>query len=290
MADAFVEFWQPSHWRREYGYYDPKVYTKGYHRAQDIAGGDWGNRSVPALRAGRVVDTGFGVAIGYWVAVQVSRNRVDGYCHLYGPGRPAKGTDLGRGDSVSRLAHRNESPGSAWSGEHLHFIVTDSASGVPNASAWDTDPRPIIQAELASVAGGTARPFEPPIIIPEPEEDDMSWKLIPIDGNIHIQSQTTGLVKHVADSGDLDRLIRIRNTKNDSVESILKSTFIEADIPRLTPLFAAINPPPQVDHRLLAAEIVELLPDGSTLTAEEIADEFDRRARERLNATIRAAT
>ena len=173
VGDQFVEFWTPSHWRREYGYYDPKVYTKGYHRAQDIAGGDWGNRGVPALRAGRVVDTGFGVAIGYWVAVQVSRNRVDGYCHLYGPGRPARGTDLDRGDSVSRLAHKNESPGSAWSGEHLHFIVTDSAGGVPNASAWDTDPRPIILAELASTASGGAKPFEPELELPRETDEDM---------------------------------------------------------------------------------------------------------------------
>jgi hypothetical protein len=59
------------------------------------------------------------------------------------------------------MAREGENPGSAWSGQHLHFIVTTSASGVPNAASPDRDPAPIILAELAGAAGEGGEEFDP---------------------------------------------------------------------------------------------------------------------------------
>lgn len=159
-------FWSVDRWRREYGWrplpgQENPYRPKGYHRAQDIAA--WPG-AVPALRGGTVVGTGYGAAIGWWIAIQIAPGVVDGYCHLYGAGgMPADGTVFPKGGNLPRLARADEAHGSAWTGQHLHFIVTTSASGVPNAGLPDADPRPIILAELAQQAGEGGEEFDMPI-------------------------------------------------------------------------------------------------------------------------------
>lgn len=169
-AAQHASFWSEDRWRREYGWRPPAGQAnpykpKGYHRALDIAA--WVG-PVPALSAGIIADTGFGTGIGHWVAVQVDPGVFHGYCHLYGgAGLPKVGSFIGRGGDLPRLAQVGENPGSAWSGPHLHFIVTTSASGVPNAGSPDTDPAPIIRAELTGAAGEGGEEFNP---MPTPEE------------------------------------------------------------------------------------------------------------------------
>jgi hypothetical protein len=47
------------------------------------------------------------------------------------------------------MARINESPGTSWQGEHVHFVISDHPNGADSAYA-DFDPRPVISSTLAS--------------------------------------------------------------------------------------------------------------------------------------------
>lgn len=136
------------------------------HRAEDIAALG-GNLSVPALRGGRVAAHGQQSQVGYWFSIDAGNGRFDVYCHVFVGSRPAVGSVVNMGDVVTRMATHGEVTGTAWSGPHIHFVVSDHEAGATrNYNAYD--PRPIISATLAS------QPTQPQ---PEPgaqsEEDDM---------------------------------------------------------------------------------------------------------------------
>lgn len=157
MSTAFWrEFWSNPARRSQ-----PFVSNSGSdHRAEDIAASG-GNLTVPALRGGRVAAHGQQSQVGYWFSIDVGGGRFDVYCHVFVGRRPAVGAVVGIGDEITRMATFGEVTGSAWTGPHIHFVVSDHEAGATrNYNAFD--PRPIIAATLA------ASPSTP---TPEPEED-----------------------------------------------------------------------------------------------------------------------
>lgn len=152
MNGYWKDFWG-SRWRRSNPYGAPgptSVYTKGYHRGEDIANG--GNTAdVPTLRAGEVIDSGRSGVIGHWLCVlpDGAPDERDIYCHMYEPSTIESG-HVSAGDILGRTAGWGESPGSGWSGPHLHFVVSNRSDGGYNTSRADYDPNPRIDAALAA--------------------------------------------------------------------------------------------------------------------------------------------
>ena len=152
MSEYWRDFWG-SRWRRSNPYGTPgptSIYTKGYHRGEDIANG--GNTAdVPALRAGEIIDSGRSGVIGHWLCVQPdgAPDERDIYCHMYEPSTIESGR-VQAGDILGRTAGWGESPGSGWSGPHLHFVVSNRSDGGYNTSRPDYDPNPRINAALAA--------------------------------------------------------------------------------------------------------------------------------------------
>uniref|UniRef100_UPI00055C12C7 M23 family metallopeptidase n=1 Tax=Microbacterium sp. B24 TaxID=95616 RepID=UPI00055C12C7 len=130
------------------------VYTKGYHRGEDIANNAQ-VADIPALRSGEVIDSGRSSVIGFWVCIKpdADPSRRDIYCHMFEPSAKRSGR-VNAGDIIGRMATWGESPGTGWTGPHLHFVVSDLSDGGHNTSRADFDPRPIITAALAN--GGNA--------------------------------------------------------------------------------------------------------------------------------------
>lgn len=187
-------FWDENRWTRPYGYRpgpdEDNPYTLGFHIGQDIAGADWFG-PVPALRAGVVVDSGRGSAIGGYVVVQVG-TVFDTYCHLNSSNLPAKGASIRPGDPVAPLA-RSLSPsagtnytGSASTGPHLHFVVSTYRDTAYNPrSGSPIDPRPIIRSIISgSAASGGATPF--------PQEADMPLSSDDLRALMNYQIQREG--------------------------------------------------------------------------------------------------
>ncbi|WP_036321827.1 M23 family metallopeptidase [Microbacterium sp. B24] len=152
----WTDFWGAS-WRRTNPYGTPgsrAVYTKGYHRGEDIANNGQ-VADIPALRSGEVIDSGRSSVIGFWVCIKpdADPSRRDIYCHMFEPSAKRSGR-VNAGDIIGRMATWGESPGTGWTGPHLHFVVSDLSDGGHNTSRADFDPRPIITAALAN--GGNA--------------------------------------------------------------------------------------------------------------------------------------
>lgn len=132
------------------------VYTKGYHRGEDIA--NYGaTADVPALRAGEIIDHGRSTMIGYWVCVRpdADPSKRDIYCHMYEKTVQKSGR-VDQGEIFGRTAGYRENPGKGWIGPHLHFVVSNLSDGGHNTARADYDPRPIISSALAGSAGSPA--------------------------------------------------------------------------------------------------------------------------------------
>lgn len=141
------DFWgDPSRRTNPYGT-ESSLYAKGYHRGEDIAPQN-GNLDIPALRAGVVEAVGQFTYTGYHIAVDVGGGRFDIYCHVYSGRLPAKGSVVSAGEIIGRMATYGEVTGSAWTGPHVHFVVSGSPLGASSLYS-DYDPRPIIRAALA---------------------------------------------------------------------------------------------------------------------------------------------
>ena len=146
------DFWG-SQWRRSNPYGTPgTIYTKGYHRGEDIAN-NGKTSDVPALRDGEVIDSGRSDMIGFWTCVKPDEapDRRDIYCHMYEPSTKRSGR-VTAGDSLGRTATWGENPGSGWSGPHLHFVISNLSDGGHNTNRPDYDPRPVIANCLANAA------------------------------------------------------------------------------------------------------------------------------------------
>ena len=157
MTDAYwKDFWGSS-WRRTNRYgnpspsWDPDLYSKGYHRGEDIANRGL-SANVPALRTGEIIDSGFSRYTGFWVAIKpdAAPNRRDIYCHMYKQTVKKSGR-VKAGQIIGRTAQMWENPGSI-SGPHLHFVISTGSYGGFNTKMPDYDPRPVIKAELAKAA------------------------------------------------------------------------------------------------------------------------------------------
>lgn len=147
-------FWgSPSYRGRDYGF-RATVYTRGYHRGQDIRY-EGRTIAVPALLGGTVVRRYYNASTGWNIVLDTGPRfgRYHAYGHMYGPALPSMGSYVSTGASLGRVAGWGESPGSAWNGPHLHFLVSDSADAMNNPWSPEYDPRPIISSILASPAG-----------------------------------------------------------------------------------------------------------------------------------------
>lgn len=153
MTTAYWKDFWGSDWRRTNPYGTPgprSLYTKGYHRGEDIANAG-STADVPALHAGEIIDSGRSGVIGHWLCVQPdgAPDERDIYCHMYEPSTIESG-HVSAGDILGRTAGWGESPGSGWSGPHLHFVVSNRSDGGYNTDRPDYDPNPRINAALAA--------------------------------------------------------------------------------------------------------------------------------------------
>ena len=174
-SDYWRRFWtSPDFRKRPYGWRPPagqrNPYAKGYHRAQDLAY-DGLPLNVPALRGG-VVLFGHNGGTGYEIAIDVGNDEYDIYCHLH---RPSFALEHGQvaypGQIIARLARANEAPGREWTGEHLHFLVSDSRFGADASRGSDRDPIPVIDSVFSGLASVGSSPL--PIPIPQTGDADM---------------------------------------------------------------------------------------------------------------------
>ena len=137
--------------RRSNAYGEPgprAVYSKGYHRGEDIASsGSVGN--VPALTDGTVVGTGRSGVIGFFIAVvyDTAPDRIFIYCHMHEATASRSGR-VYQGQIIGRTAAANEFPGTGWTGPHLHIVVSTDMDGGYNTTRPDFDPRPYITRTL----------------------------------------------------------------------------------------------------------------------------------------------
>ena len=91
-----------------------------------------GGTSVPALRAGTVVDIVKTSTMSWGVITSIGGGLYASYWHLSATGLPFKGQRLSRGDRVGRVARgpkgiaysNPEFPGTAWYGPHCHVVVS----------------------------------------------------------------------------------------------------------------------------------------------------------------------
>ena len=169
MTTAYWKDFWGSTWRRSNRYgnpspkWNPNLYSKGYHRGEDIANNTF-VANVPALRSGVIVDAGRSSVIGYWVAIKPDNapNRRDIYCHMYQPTAKKSGR-VKAGEIIGRTAGHGENPGSGWGGPHLHFVISTGSYGGFNTRMPDYDPRPVIKAELAAAnKPATSKPAPAP--------------------------------------------------------------------------------------------------------------------------------
>ncbi|MEO2132742.1 hypothetical protein [Microbacterium sp.] len=153
---AWRDFWGDPN-RRSNPYKSPPppgvTYAKGYHRGEDLQALGSSDQ-IPVLRSGSVVAAYRLSLTGFSVAIDAGNGQFDIYCHLFEDDAVKSGW-LSSGDRVARMAAANESPGTAWGGRHVHFVVSDNAFGASSSYA-DFDPRPIIVAALAN--GGVSGP------------------------------------------------------------------------------------------------------------------------------------
>lgn len=154
---AYTDFWSLYTLGRPFGFRDA-VYAGGWHRGQDIPGAvremPWLGKNIPLLRDGNLFHRGYKPKLGYVWVYKVG-DEFDTYCHT-----------MSTGDRTFRLAAWGEPAGSSWGGPHLHLVRSRDWDAAWNTAKPVLDPRPIIQARLASVAG----PDKPPVVI-DPEED-----------------------------------------------------------------------------------------------------------------------
>lgn len=162
MTNAYWRDFWGNQARRTNPYGSPgRIYTKGYHRGEDI--GSRGQLiNVPALRTGQIIDSGRSGMIGHWIAVKPDGdpNRRDIYTHMF-EGTSRKSGRINAGDIIGRLAGAHESPGTAWTGPHLHFVISNLSHGGFDTSMPDYDPRPVITAALN--APGKPASSTPPV-------------------------------------------------------------------------------------------------------------------------------
>lgn len=95
--------------------------------------------------------------IGYSVVARRKRDgKYIGWAHLRKGTRPNNGTVLKAGDQVGLVAGWGDSPGSSWSGPHIHTTEGDTAQHIYYGQ--NTDPVPDITAAKSGTAGGGATP------------------------------------------------------------------------------------------------------------------------------------
>lgn len=169
----YSDFWG-SAWRRSNPYGTPgsrSVYTKGYHRGEDIAN-NGKVADIPALRSGEIIDSGRSNVIGFWVCIKpdAEPNRRDIYCHVYEPSAKRSGR-VNAGTIIGRTAGHGENPGTGWTGPHLHFVISTLSHGGFNTSLPDYDPRPVIRACLNASAPA-----------PAPSGSGKKWFDVPKEG------------------------------------------------------------------------------------------------------------
>jgi Peptidase family M23. len=153
MGDITVSY-SPDRWGRAYGYPDP-IYTKGYHRAQDLRtlSAD-GNYSVVdeviSLSAGHVANIGYGSQVGWVVTVDTGRARGRFEHHSHMADTVGVGTGVDAGTRLGRNAGHGEDTGSSWSGPHDHFLITDYIDGAWNTDRPEYDPIPFINEAIGA--------------------------------------------------------------------------------------------------------------------------------------------
>ncbi len=165
-------------WRPAAGQVNPYTIS-GYHRGQDIRQMDPSESysivsDVLSLSSGVVSHTYNATSTGREIVVDTGRKlgRYEIHCHN-APGGVAKGTRVEAGAWLARNATAAQQPGTAWSGPHDHFVISDYPDAA-HANRPVYDPRDFIRTALVTAsaagaaAGGAARPFTP-----ESEEDDM---------------------------------------------------------------------------------------------------------------------
>ncbi len=165
-------------WRPAAGQVNPYTIS-GYHRGQDIRQMDPSESysivsDVLSLSSGVVSHTYNSTSTGREIVVDTGRKlgRYEIHCHN-APGGVAKGTRVEAGAWLARNATAAQQPGTAWSGPHDHFVISDYPDAA-HANRPVYDPRDFIRTALVTAsaagaaAGGAARPFTP-----ESEEDDM---------------------------------------------------------------------------------------------------------------------
>ncbi len=165
-------------WRPAAGQVNPYTIS-GYHRGQDIRQMDPSESysivsDVLSLSSGVVSHTYNSTSTGREIVVDTGRKlgRYEIHCHN-APGGVAKGTRVEAGAWLARNATAAQQPGTAWSGPHDHFVISDYPDAA-HANRPVYDPRDFIRTALVTASaagaasGGAARPFTP-----ESEEDDM---------------------------------------------------------------------------------------------------------------------
>ncbi len=105
---------------------------------------------------------------------RVGAGRYVTFCHLANDALPPVGRWVAFGDTVGRTARGSEYgpqdyPGTAWEGEHVHFVISDYLHAAWTLVAGRTladfyDPAIMLAGVLAGTAGVGSRPFNPPVM------------------------------------------------------------------------------------------------------------------------------
>lgn len=168
---SLASFWNPGRFTRGFGAVGlGYTIVKNRHIGLDVAStGD-----IPALVAGVVSQVASTTQMGKCVEIDTGRSdgRYWSYCHVANVDLPARGTQIGRGDRVGRVARgpktlpmsHPEFPGRSWGGPHVHLVVSNirgAAWTYPPARRLSDfyDPDPLVRSILANPASLNLTPF-----------------------------------------------------------------------------------------------------------------------------------
>ncbi|AXA95470.1 M23 family metallopeptidase [Microbacterium sp. PM5] len=176
-----LDFYAERYWSLPFGAQgDAYTIVPGRHIGMDILAGN--GEDIPTLWPGRVAALVLTGTMAWVVVVLGTDGNYYFYCHIANDHLPTVGSELAQGERVGRAANGPKTlpaispdfPGSAWTGRHLHLVVTTNPTAaysfVPGYRTLDafTDPAIIIRSVLAGTSADTSRPFTPQIQ-PEPE-------------------------------------------------------------------------------------------------------------------------
>lgn len=133
----------------------------GTHRGIDLIGFDW----IRAVDDGKVVFSGNNGTAGYEIKIRHTDLTSTRYLHMeYGSLRFITGQYVKKGDIIGKMGATGY-----VTGKHLHFECIDANSYTR------INPRNYINPGIASDGG--SRPFEPEVVLPEPEIDQEDFML-----------------------------------------------------------------------------------------------------------------